>query len=235
MAAPKCDHHLFPESTPETIVGGGPVSIDVLSNALTFAPRLVAADGGADCVLAAGLRPARVVGDMDSVSDAARAAFADVLQPISEQDSTDFAKALRTSAAPWSIGVGFIGARVDHFLSCLSVLARRRADPPCVLISDEDCICILPADAQITLPVGSRLSLWPLGLARGRSTGLEWPVDGLEFAPDGRVGTSNRTALCDVSLSFEGAAVALLIDADALPAMLKMLQIDPRRAGEGVV
>ncbi len=232
---PEVDHHLFPESTPETVVGGAPVSSSVLSKALTLAPRLVAADGGADTVLAAGLRPARVIGDMDSASEDARAAFADVLLPIAEQDSTDFAKVLRVSRAPWTIAVGFIGARVDHFLACLSELARRRDRAPCILLGEEDCVCILPRTAHLTLRVGARVSLWPLGPATGTSTGLEWPIDGVQFAPDHRVGTSNRAAAGDIALTTEGAAMALILDADALPAMLEMLKIDPRSPAAGGV
>ena len=204
----------------------------VLAEALTHAPRLVAADGGADVILAAGLRPARVVGDMDSLSDAARTAFADVLDPIAEQDSTDFAKALRSSEAPYVIAVGFIGARVDHFLACLTELARREESAPCVLLGEEDCVCLLPARARLTLPVGCRVSLWPLGPATARSTGLEWPLDGLDFAPTVRVGTSNRANAPDVRIDLDGGPMVLLLPADQLTAMLRMLEIDTRPTGQ---
>ncbi len=217
--------------TPETLVGGAPVAKDTLDRALHHAPRLVAVDGGADHVLAVGRIPTRVVGDMDSLSDAARAVFADVLQPIAEQDSTDFAKALRTSDAPWSIGVGFIGARVDHFLACLTELARRRAAAPCILLGEEDCVCVLPSRAMLSLPVGTRLSLWPMGPVTGRSTGLEWPIDGLDFGPATRVGTSNRTVAPLVTLACDGGPMILILPSGALDAMLHMLEIGPRGPG----
>lgn len=225
------DHHSLPETAAETLVGGAPVSTDIVAIALTRAPRLVAADGGADTVLAAGLRPARVIGDMDSVSQAARAAFCDVLAPVTEQDSTDFDKALRQSQSPFVIGVGFIGARVDHFLACLTTLARRREAAPCLLLGDEDCLCILPAEVRLKVPVGTRVSLWPLGPATGQSRGLEWPIDGIEFSPGGRVGTSNRSTLPDVWIATQGAPMALILPASQLDAMLEMLKIWPRDAG----
>ncbi|WP_109564818.1 thiamine diphosphokinase [Jannaschia seohaensis] len=203
----------------------------ILKRALTLAPRLAAADGGADAVLAAGLRPDRVVGDMDSLSPEARAAFADVLHPIAEQDSTDFGKALRTSTAPWMLGVGFLGARLDHTLACLTELAVSRA--PCVLLSGSDCVCILPPRLRLDLPLGSRVSLWPLGPARGRSIGLNWPVDGLEMAPYGRVGTSNRSNAPRIEIAFEGAPVALLLDQNVLESLLVGLGFHPRPEGEG--
>lgn len=210
-----------------TLVGGAPVSRSTLDAALTLAPRLAAADGGADAVLAAGLAPEWVVGDMDSISDAARSTFADRLRPVAEQDSTDFAKALARSDAPWTLAVGFLGQRLDHTLACLSTLAETRAR--CVLLGETDCLCLLPGrPVTLALPVGSRLSLWPLAPARGRSVGLAWPVDGIAMAPDGRVGTSNRTTEPEVALDFAGAPVALILDAAAVPALVRALGLGPR-------
>jgi thiamine pyrophosphokinase len=39
---------------------------------------------------------------------------------------------------------------------------------------------------------GDRFSLFPMAPVTGRSAGLEWPIDGLAFAPSLRGGTSNR-------------------------------------------
>lgn len=218
-----------PEGAGLTLVGGGPVSMQTLNDALMLAPRLAAADGGADSLLRAGLAPEWVAGDMDSISVDGRTAFADRLRVVSEQDSTDFAKCLRLSDAPWTIAVGFLGARLDHTLACLSTLSSMRAR--CVLLGSEDCVCILPArPLRLSLPVGSRLSLWPLGQAEGRSRGLRWPVDGIAMAPDGRVGTSNETTARDVTLAFAGAPVALILEASALPALLEALHFRPRPA-----
>jgi thiamine pyrophosphokinase len=215
--------------TGETLVGGAPVSIRTLNAALTLAPRLAAVDGGADTVLRAGLRPDRVVGDMDSLSPEARAAFADRMHPIAEQDSTDFDKALRTGTAPWFLGVGFLGARLDHALACLTTLAQRRA--PCVLLGDEDCLCVLPPrPLRLAAEVGARVSLWPLGPAMGRSTGLRWPVDGIEMAPGGRVGTSNAAAAAEIEIAFEGAPVVLILEARAVASLIAALDFGPRGA-----
>jgi thiamine pyrophosphokinase len=177
----------------------------------------VAADGGADAAMAAGRMPERVIGDMDSLSDAARAAFADRLMLAAEQDSTDFAKALGLSPAPWSLAVGFIGARVDHFLACLSTMAATGASA--VLLSDEDCICLAPPRLELQVTAGTRVSLWPLARAEGHSRGLHWPIDGLTLEPTGRVGTSNR-ATGPVTLDVAGGPMAVILPAAALDAML---------------
>lgn len=161
---------------------------------------------------------------MDSISEAALDAFADRLHPIAEQDSTDFAKALRTSPAPLSIAVGFIGARVDHFLAVLTELARSRA--PVVLLGEVECVCLLPPYLALDLAPGTRVSLWPLGPVQGRSTGLEWPIDGIAFAPTLCAGTSNR-AVGPMEITVAGDMV-LLLPAAELPKLLAGLQSTPR-------
>ncbi|WGH79724.1 thiamine diphosphokinase [Jannaschia ovalis] len=208
-------------------MGGAPASTRVLETALTYAPRLVAVDSGADAILRAGLWPERVVGDMDSISEAARAAFADRLEPIAEQDSTDFAKALRTGSADFTLGVGFVGARADHFLACLSEMGRRRE--PILLLSDAEAICVAPDRMALAPAPGTRLSLWPMGAGRGRSEGLRWPLDGIAFDPAGRVGTSNQVT-GPVRLALEGGPWVLTVPLDALAVLLEALEIAPRRA-----
>jgi thiamine pyrophosphokinase len=203
-----------------TLVGGAPASVREIEISLTFAPRLVAVDGGADTLLAAGLGPELVVGDMDSLSGAARAAFGDRLHEISEQDSTDFAKALRTCPAPFAIGVGFVGARVDHFLACLTEMAR--GDATVVLLGPEDCVCIAPPHATFELARGARVSLWPLTRARGRSEGLRWPIDGLVLDPVGRAGTSNE-ATGPVTLAIDEGQVALILPAAEIGRLIEGL------------
>lgn len=194
---------------PVTLIGGGPLGPDDLAQALALAPTVAAADGGADQALARGLTPAAVWGDFDSLSEAARAAIpAENLHRIAEQDSTDFEKCLSRIDAPLVIGLGFSGARQDHFLAALSTLARHLG-PPCILLAGDDAIALAPPEIALDLPPGTRVSLFPMGPARGRSQGLEWPIDGLDLAPDGRVGTSNR-ATGPLRLAIEGPMLLIL-------------------------
>ncbi|PIE07753.1 MAG: thiamine diphosphokinase, partial [Rhodobacterales bacterium] len=175
-----------------TLVGGGVCSRKTLEEALIHAPKLVAADGGVDRALALGHRPLRVVGDMDSVSEAARAALGpEVFQWIDEQESTDFDKALRSVGAPLVIGVGFLGRRLDHALACLNSLVRH-AERPCVLLGEDDLCFHLPGRLALDLPIGMRLSLFPMAGVSVWGAGLRWPLDGMVLAPWDRVGTSNE-------------------------------------------
>ena len=65
---------------PVTLVAGGPLRRAELRAALARAPHLVAADGGADRALALGVEPVAVIGDLDSLSDAARLRLAQRLE-----------------------------------------------------------------------------------------------------------------------------------------------------------
>lgn len=210
----------------QTLVGGAPTTTGLIDIALTYAPRLVAVDGGANTLLNLGRRPDLVVGDLDSISDAARTAFADRIVHIAEQDSTDFAKALRTSPARLTIAVGFVGARVDHLLSVLTEIARSRARV--ILLGDDDCICLMPPRLSLDLVAGTRVSLWPLGPAEGTSTGLKWPIDGLSFSPTTRTGTSNE-ATGPVTLAMQG-DMLLILPAAELPKLVVAVQSPPRGA-----
>lgn len=206
-----------------TIIGGGMLYPGTLEMARDVAPILVAADGAASAALAAGWEPAAVIGDMDSLDMTARAALpASVLHHIAEQDSTDFDKALRNIEAPFVLGIGLLGARLDHELAVLSTLARYPAKP-CVLIGDQDICCLAPLDLSLNLPTGTRLSLFPLAEVRGQSRGLRWPINGIDFAPDKRVGTSNETNAPEVHLQFSSPKMLIILPRNHLSTLLAAL------------
>jgi thiamine pyrophosphokinase len=179
---------------PVVLFGGGSAEPDVVSRAVLLGNTVTAADGGASLALKNGIVPSVVIGDFDSLSQADRAVLTSAqLVHIEEQDSTDFDKSLRNIAAPLVIAVGFTGARLDHTLATLNTLIAH-PDRRCVIVSDQDVIFLAPPKLELDLPIGTRFSLFPMGPVGGHSTGLEWPIAGLQFKPNGRVGTSNRVS-----------------------------------------
>ena len=98
---------------------------------------------------------------------------------------------MRAIQAPVTLGVGFTGARLDHQLACYNGLVRH-PDRRCILLSDTDIAFLAPPVLELPLTTGTRVSLFPLGLVEGVSEGLRWPIGGLVFTPDGRIGTSNQ-------------------------------------------
>lgn len=204
-----------------TLVGGGPVSASLFRMAVQRAPRVVAADSGADRCLRLGARPEAVIGDMDSISDRARAEMGAVLHPIPEQDSTDFDKALRSIRAPFVLAVGFMGARADHELAAFNVLVRR--PELCVMLGPEDVVFHCPPSFEISLVPGDRFSLFPMAPVTGRSEGLDWPIDGLDLHPAGRTSTSNRVGARRVGVELSGPGVLAMVPRRRLDRVLQAL------------
>ena len=175
-----------------TLIGGASIDAAMLQRAMTLGRGVVAADGGADAALAHDVQPLAVIGDFDSISAAARAALPEEIQhPIAEQDSTDFDKCLRNIAAPLVIGVGFSGDRLDHQLAAYNTLVRHPGRR-CILLGREELVFLAPPNLNLPLDPGTPASLFPMGAVEGWSDGLLWPIAGVSFAPDGRVGTSNE-------------------------------------------
>ena len=202
-----------------TLAGGGPFGKAALAHALRFAPVIVGADGGADRLLQLNVMPQAVIGDLDSISDNARLTLADRLFPIAEQETTDFDKALRSIKAPFVLGLGFAGARLDHGLAVLNALVRQ-PDRRCLILGPKDLTFLAPRDLTLQLPIGSRLSLFPMGAVSGNSIGLRWPIKGLNFAPDGTIGTSNEVSSNQVQLRFDAHKMLVTVPLRALAAVL---------------
>ena len=213
-----------------TLVGAGPVARRDLAFALARAPGLVAADGGADRVLALGRMPQAVVGDMDSLSAAARERLGPAaIHALPEQETTDFDKALRSVAAPFVLALGFLGGRIDHELAVLRGLVASGA--PCLCIGRQDVVMALPAGrTALRLRAGDRLSLFPMAPVAGESAGLDWPIAGIGFAPSGRIGTSNRVTSGDVVLEMAGPGMLCILPRSRADAALAGIR---RRADGG--
>lgn len=209
-----------------TVVGGGPVTRRDLAFAMARAPVVVAADGGADWVLAAGLMPAAVIGDFDSLSAAGRAVIApERLFHIAEQETTDFDKALRSVAAPFVLALGVTGARLDHELAALNALVRHQG-APCIVIGAKDVVFHVPKEVTLRLTVGDPVSLFPMAAVTGSSRGLHWPIDGLAFAPGGRIGTSNRASAGDVQLRFDQPGMLVIVPRARLDRVIKAVCVN---------
>lgn len=215
------------DSRPVTLVGGAKVKKSLLERAIVHGPKIVAADGAAEAVLAQGFLPEAVIGDFDSLGAAARARIPAQRQHlIEEQDSTDFEKCMARIDAPLVIGVGFTGGRLDHQLAVLHGLMHY-AERPCLLLGAKDVLFLAPPRLRIVLPGGSRVSLFPMGPVAARSDGLNWPVEGLDFAPGRKIGTSNRVesgAEREVVLEADRPAMLIILPAARLEAALAALQ-----------
>jgi thiamine pyrophosphokinase len=153
---------------------------------------VVAADGGADHALAHGIVPDAVVGDLDSVSVAAREAIpASRFHHDPDPDATDLDKALRYALDHGATSITILGAgggRADHALANLSVLPRYRGRANVTIVDDHFEVSVVDGSATIEAPAGTVVSLVAIGTCRGTTThGLRWDLADftLEFSPRG--------------------------------------------------
>lgn len=215
------------ELEPITLIGSGAADPATIAAARALAPVVVAADGGAVAALAAGVCPRAVIGDMDSLPAALRTRLDPAsVHIIAEQDSTDFEKCLQRIRAPVILAVGFTGDRMDHQLAALTALVRYPGQR-CVIIAPGQIAFLAPPALTLDLDPGTLVSLYPLGAVTGRSRGLEWPIDGLRFAPDGRVGTSNR-ATGAVTLGFDAPRMLIILPQQWLAHVVATLARTPQ-------
>lgn len=216
--------------TPVLLVGGGELDALTLAAAAARAGAVVAADSGADHLLRlSGPRPSAVIGDMDSISAARRwIDDPDVrFLSIAEQETTDLEKCLYSVAAPLFLAIGFFGARLDHTLAALHVAMRWR-EKRVVFLGAQDVCFLAPEVWRAELPAGARVSIWPGAPVRGLgSTGLRWPIEGLDFAHGAQIGTSNEAVGGPVEARFDREAAFVMLEPQHLDVVLASLDDGP--------
>ncbi len=213
---------------PVALLGAAALSDALFDDVLVQTGVILAADGGAAHALRREIMPQAVIGDLDSIGPDLMARIpADRLNFVDDQETTDFDKALRSINAPLIIGAGFSGDRADHTLATYTVLARY-PERRCILVGEKELVFLCPPRLEMAPRVGSWFSLYPLGPVAGTSQGLEWPIDGLSFAPDQKAGTSNRV-ISPMDLTMESPLMLGIMPRAALPELVRAVLAAPLR------
>lgn len=92
---------------------------------LAAAPHRICCDGAAQALMARGIRPDAVVGDLDSLPPALRRELAPALHHVADQETNDLTKAVRWAAARGYRRAAILGAtgkRDDHALGNIALL-----------------------------------------------------------------------------------------------------------------
>jgi thiamine pyrophosphokinase len=175
--------------------------------ALSAARQIVCCDGAADRLAAAGFAPTWIVGDLDSLSDAARERYAGRLVQVSEQETNDLAKAFRFCCAHgWAdlVILGATGLREDHALGNLALLADFALQASALLLTDTGWFTPLLTAARLPSFAGQQVSLIALDpRTSATAQGLKYPVDGLRL-DRWWTATLNEASDDHFSVSFEG-------------------------------
>jgi len=166
---------------------------------------LIAADGGARHCAALGVRPAVLVGDMDSIPPELLTEYEKAGVTIERhpprKDETDLELAVRRAVADGAMEIlllGALGGRLDQTLANLLLPARQEWPVPILLADGQQMAQILRGGETITLSgaSGDTVSVVPMSaeVTGITYTGLEYPLVGATLRLGSTQGVSNRMA-----------------------------------------
>ena len=164
------------------LIGNGPeISPALLRRLARKTDFIVAADGGANAALQAGIIPHVIIGDLDSVSATTRRKLAaSEWVFVDNQHNTDLQKALDFLLARGyntCTLAGFTGGRVDFTLGNALALGSYGKKMDLCLAGDGWMLFPVGSRRTFTAHVGARVSLVPLTRCRGVTlTGLKFPL-----------------------------------------------------------
>ena len=189
---------------------------------------LIAADGGLRHMRVLGLTPHLLIGDMDSVDPAERAALEQqgvhLLVHPADKNETDLELALVHAQAQGArdlLVVGAFGGRLDQTLANIALLALPELRQCTTRLTDGRTDAVLVRDTLLLHGnVGDGVSLLPLGQeARGvRTTGLRYAVHGETLQAYRSRGISNEmiAPVAEVALD-SGLLVCIYSRLQAIP------------------
>ena len=192
------------------LIGNGEtLPADYLAGLVQKADSILAADGGADRALAAGVTPNAVIGDLDSVSSAAKKQLGEEkFIFVDNQNNTDLEKSLDwivQNNCKECVICGFAGGRLDFTLgNFLSVYPYVKKMDICFAGPGWK-IYPLAAGRKFACKKGARVSLIPLKMCTGVTLkGLKYPLENahLSWEHAGR-SLSNQTTGKEFQISLK--------------------------------
>ena len=209
------------------VVGGADFSEDLFYNLYEKEIPIIAADGGANFLADQSILPELIIGDLDSVEEQKiQNIETQKIIKISCQNNTDLEKVLLNTQSPLTLGIGFLGSRIDHELASLSALAKY-PQKKIILVGEKDIILLAPPNLSLSSFEGMRVSLYPLGSVRVQSSGLKWSTEGLTMNPVDLIGTSNEAVGKIIHLVPDKPKLLLIMPISSLNDAISQLEISP--------
>ena len=184
---------------------------------VSAADEVLAADGGANHLARIGVRPAAVVGDLDSIRASVRRWVGEeriVHRP--DQETTDLDKTLACAFDERSAGAVTVlaatGGRLDHALANLGLLGRYLGRGAVELRDELARIVPVAGEASFATRPGQAVSLVsPGGCERVWTEGLRWPLAGGRLGPASPHGVSNRAEGDRVAVRVAGGTLLVFL------------------------
>jgi len=173
---------------------------------LKAADQLICCDGAADKLIAKGMSPHVIVGDMDSVSGEVREQYASIIIHSNDQESNDLTKAVHYCIEKGYSSVSILGAtglREDHTLGNISLMLEYYPRIEAQIISDYGIFFLVRSGEQVRSKVGEKISFFSIdNRVSVSSTGLLYPLKDLRLSNWYRA-TLNEATADQFTLIFE--------------------------------
>lgn len=211
-------HHFVKEGQEPALIlaNGTPCSMHILEDLMAWSPKVIVLDGAIHKAIERNIPFDVLIGDFDSLDPFHQTLpfpFEKIHTP--DQNKTDLEKGLdflllqNTTAAHilWATG-----GRLDHLMSNLNVMAKFQNFLDLQLLDDHSRVYPIKSPFKKFFPKNTNISLVPITEVTGLvSKNLVWELNGLDLAPAGRYGTSNRMANDGVlELQFETGILFLM-------------------------
>jgi thiamine pyrophosphokinase len=189
------------------ILGNGsfpkhPIPLAILKNAET----IVCCDGAANELIASGMKPSVIIGDMDSISTENKRKYKDIIIQIADQEIND-----QTKAIEWAVGngleevviLGATGKREDHTIGNISLLCDYARKIKVCSVGNNGIFTPVLQSAEFKSYKGQQISIFSLKPeTKITSENLKYPLNELTLK-SWWMGTLNES-LCEYfSLNFE--------------------------------
>ncbi len=203
------------------IVAGSSLDSGLDAALLEQADLLIAVDGGADAVAAAGVAPSMLIGDMDSIAPGTRgdleAAGIETVLLETAKDETDTEAALRLAVEQGADEITVFGAlggpRLDHLVGNLLLLSSPWLAGIAVrMVDDSHEVFLVSGDVVFAGRQSDVVSLLPLTprVFNVRTQGLLYPLVGEPLLQSSTRGVSNEMTGPEARVT-HGDGVLLLI------------------------
>lgn len=173
---------------------------------LKAADQLICCDGAADKLIASGMSPHVIVGDMDSLSGEVREQYASIIIQSDDQESNDLTKAVHYCIDKGYSSLSILGAtgmREDHTLGNISLMLEYYPRIEVQIISDYGIFFLVRSGEQVRSKLGEKISFFSIdNRVCVSSTGLLYQLNDLQLSNWYRA-TLNEATADQFTLTFE--------------------------------
>ena len=173
---------------------------------LKAADQLICCDGAADKLIAYGLAPHVIIGDLDSVSNEIREQYASLLIHSEDQNSNDLTKAVHyciEKGYPSLSILGATGLREDHTLGNISLMIEYFARIEVRIISDFGIFFLVQSGEEVQSFAGEKISFFSIDKRICvTSKGLKYPLNKMQLS-NWYTATLNEASAKCFSLHYE--------------------------------